>query len=29
MEIQIFSSLNELNESFTEWLKEVGSSENK
>ena len=27
MEIQIFSSLNELNESFTEWFKEVGSSE--
>ena len=26
MEIQIFSSLNELNESFTEWFKEVDSS---
>ena len=27
MEIQIFNSLQELNESFTEWFKEISSSE--
>lgn len=29
MEIQIFNSLQELNESFTEWFKEISSSKNQ